>query len=71
MENEESIRQALGTVRSEMISVIHKIHLFTGHWEMLNNKYASLKASLASFCTVPKPVVKAPEVIPLEPGFKL
>ncbi|KAJ2934375.1 hypothetical protein H1R20_g2741, partial [Candolleomyces eurysporus] len=70
-ENEESIRRALGTVRLEMISVIHKIHLFTGHWEMLNNEYASLKASLASFCTVPKPVVKAPEVIPLEPGFEL
>ncbi|KAJ2926603.1 hypothetical protein H1R20_g10493, partial [Candolleomyces eurysporus] len=70
-ENKESIRQALGTVRLEMISVIHKIHLFTGHWEMLNNEYASLKASLSYFCTVPKPVVEAPEVIPLEPGFEL
>ncbi|RXW13247.1 hypothetical protein EST38_g12609 [Candolleomyces aberdarensis] len=69
-ENEESIRRALGTVRLEMISVVHKLHLFTGHWEMLNNEYASLKASLASFCTAPKPA-EAPEVIPLEPGFEL
>ncbi|KAJ2931804.1 hypothetical protein H1R20_g5291, partial [Candolleomyces eurysporus] len=69
-ENKEYICQALGTVFLEMISIIHKIQLFTGHWEMLNNKYAFLKASLASFCTVPKPV-EAPEVIPLEPGFEL
>lgn len=69
-ENEESIRRALGTVRLEMISVIHKIHLFTGHWEMLNNEYASLKASLSSFCTDTKPA-EAPEVIPLDPAFEL
>ena len=65
-ENEESICRALGTVRLEMISVIHKIHLFTGHWEMLNNEYASL----SSFCTDTKPA-EAPEVIPLDPAFEL
>jgi hypothetical protein len=46
--DEESLRCALTEVRLEMVSVIHKLHLFTDYWEMLSNKYATLKASLSS-----------------------
>ena len=62
-------RRAISDIRLEMVSVVHKLHIFNGHWEMLSNEYATLKASLALFCTEPRP--EAPEVIPLLPGVEL
>ena len=67
--DEESLRRALTEVRSEMVSVIHKLHIFTGYWEMLSNEYATLKASLSSFCTETRP--EAPDVIPLAPDVEI
>jgi hypothetical protein len=43
--------------------------IFTSYWEMLSNKYATLKALLSSFCTETRP--EAPDVIPLMPGIEL
>ena len=67
--DEATLRRAISDIRLEMVSVVHKLHIFNGHWEMLSNEYATLKASLASFCTEPRP--EAPEVIPLLPGVEL
>lgn len=52
-----------------MVSVIHKLHIFANYWEILNKEYASLKASLVTFCTEKVPA--APEVIPLEAGVEV
>ena len=53
----------------EMISVIHKLHIYSSYWEILNKEYASLKASLSTFCTETRP--EAPEVIPLDPSIEI
>ena len=65
-QEEDSLRRAISETRLEMISVIHKLHIFSNYWEILNKEYAALKASLASFCTE-----KAPEEIPLDPAFEV
>ena len=63
-QDEDSLRRAIGETRAEMLSVIHKLHIFANYWEFLNKEYTSLKASLASFCS--EPVVPAPEEIPID-----
>jgi hypothetical protein len=68
-QEEDSLRRAIVDTRSEMLSVIHKLHIFANYWEILNKEYASLKASLATFCT--EPVSAAPEEIPLEVGVEI
>ena len=65
-QDEDSLCRAISETRLEMISVIHKLHIFSSYWEVLNKEYASLKASLASFCTE-----KAPESIPLPPDVEI
>ena len=68
-QEEDSLRRAIADTRSKMLSVIHKLHIFANYWEILNKEYASLKASLATFCT--EPVSGAPEEIPLEVGVEI
>ena len=68
-QEEDSLCRAIVDTRSEMLSVIHKLHIFANYWEILNKEYASLKASLATFCT--EPVSGAPEEIPLEAGVEI
>ncbi|RXW11747.1 hypothetical protein EST38_g14108 [Candolleomyces aberdarensis] len=68
-QEEDSLRCAISETRLEMVSVIHKLHIFANYWEILNKEYTALKASLATFCT--EKVPKAPEVIPLDPAIKL
>jgi len=68
-QEEDSLRRAISETRLEMVSVIHKLHIFANYWEILNKEYAALKASLATFCT--EKVPEAPEVIPLDPAIEL
>ncbi|RXW13341.1 hypothetical protein EST38_g12513 [Candolleomyces aberdarensis] len=68
-QEEDLLRRAISETRLEMVSVIHKLHIFANYWEILNKEYAALKASLATFCT--EKVPKAPEVIPLDPAIEL
>ena len=67
--NEESLWKTLGDTCLEMISIIHKLHIYSSYWEILNKEYASLKASLTTFCTETRP--EAPEVIPLDPSVEI
>ncbi|KAJ2929847.1 hypothetical protein H1R20_g7224, partial [Candolleomyces eurysporus] len=71
-QEEDSLRRAISETRLEMVSVIHKLHIFANYWEILNKEYAALKSSLATFCSEKAPEVpEAPEIIPLDPAIEI
>ncbi|KAJ2931777.1 hypothetical protein H1R20_g5317, partial [Candolleomyces eurysporus] len=71
-QEEDSLCRAISETRLEMVSVIHKLHIFANYWEILNKEYAALKSSLATFCSEKAPEVpEAPEIIPLDPAIEI
>ncbi|KAJ2934223.1 hypothetical protein H1R20_g2870, partial [Candolleomyces eurysporus] len=71
-QEEDSLRRAISETCLEMVSVIHKLHIFANYWEILNKEYAALKSSLATFCSEKAPEVpEAPEIIPLDPAIEI
>ncbi|KAJ2925613.1 hypothetical protein H1R20_g11480, partial [Candolleomyces eurysporus] len=70
-QEEDSLCRAISKTRLEMVSVIHKLHIFANYWEILNKEYAALKSSLATFCSEKAlKVPEAPEIIPLDPAIE-
>ncbi|KAJ2922048.1 hypothetical protein H1R20_g15041, partial [Candolleomyces eurysporus] len=71
-QKKDSLCRAISKTCLEMVSVIHKLHIFANYWEILNKEYAALKFFLATFCSEKAPKVpEAPEIILLDPAIKI
>ena len=68
-QDNDTLRCTLSETLFKMVTVIHKLHIFSNYWDFLNREYASLKASLLAKAAETVPVM--PEVIPLEDGIEI